>query len=287
MLIAQITDIHIGFDPKSRLELNKKRFRRTLQALLAQDPRPDLVVVTGDIADKGDVTSYQWFREEIQSLPFPVLLCLGNHDLRAGFREVFPETVEHDGFVQYVVDDYPLRFVVIDTLEEGRHGGGFCEQRAAWLEARLAEAPHRPTLLVLHHPPIDTGIGWMTIGAAEPWVQRLTDVVSRHGQVVGAICGHVHRTIVTSWAGTTLTVCPSTAPQVVLDLKPMNLDRPDKRPMIVEGPPGFGLHRWNGRRLVSHFIAVERHKVLARYTHKMQGFLRHLAEERAGTAGPH
>lgn len=287
MLIVQITDIHIGFDQKSRFEMNKKRFRQTVQAVRKLEPRPDLIVITGDIADKGDVASYEWFRQEIRQLSLPILMCMGNHDSRASFRQVFPDAAHEDGFIQYVVDDHPLRIVVVDTLEEGRHGGGFCEKRAAWLEARLAEAPDRPTLLVLHHPPIDTGIEWMTIGPAEPWVQRFTDVVSRHRQVVGALCGHVHRTIVTSWAGTTLTVCPSTAPQVVLDLKPMNLDRPDKRPMIAEAPPSFGIHRWNGRGLVSHFTPVQRYKILARYTHKMQAFMKHLAQERAGTAGPH
>jgi hypothetical protein len=82
-------------------------------------------------------------------------------------------------------------------------------------------------------------------------------------------------------------VCPSSAPQVALDLKPMNLDRPDKRPMIVEAPPSYGLHRWNGRALVSHFTTIDRHKILARYTQKMQAFMKHLAQERAGTAGPH
>lgn len=280
MLIAQITDIHIGFDVKSRFELNKKRLRHTLRALKQVEPRPDILLVTGDIADKGMVDSYRWFRQEMRSLPIPMVLCLGNHDLRDPFLQVFPETPGSDGFVQYVIEDQPLRMVVLDTLEEGRHGGGFCERRAAWLEARLAEAPHRPTLIVMHHPPIDTGIEWMTIGPAEPWVQRLTDVVSRHGQVVGTVCGHVHRTIVTEWAGAPLMVCPSSAPQVVLDLKPMNLDRPDKRAMILEAPPSYGLHQWNGKRLVSHFTAVERYKVLARYTDKMQGFMRHLAEER-------
>ena len=33
MLIVQITDIHIGFDQKSRFEMNKKRFRQTVQAV--------------------------------------------------------------------------------------------------------------------------------------------------------------------------------------------------------------------------------------------------------------
>ena len=80
---------------------------------------------------------------------------MGNHDVRETFRQVFPEVPTHDGFVQYVVDQGPLRLMMLDTLEEGRHGGGFCETRAAWLRRRLAEEPARATVIVfMHHPPV-------------------------------------------------------------------------------------------------------------------------------------
>jgi Icc-related predicted phosphoesterase len=103
---------------------------------------------------------------------------------------------------------------VLDTLEVGRHSGGFCETRAAWLAARLAEQPERPTLLVLHHPPIETGLSWMTENPDAAWVERLRAIVAGNGNIVGMISGHLHRVVVTQWAGTTLVVCPSTAPQV-------------------------------------------------------------------------
>jgi hypothetical protein len=55
---------------------------------------------------------------------------------------------------------------------------------------------------------------------------------------------------------------------------------PDDRPMIVEAPPGFGLHLWTGAHLVSHYAAVGNHRVLARYTDAMQPFLDQLTAER-------
>ena len=75
-----------------------------------------------------------------------------------------------DGFIQYAIEGFPVRILVLDTLEVGRHGGGFCEVRAAWLRARLDEAPDRPTLIVLHHPPIATGISWMTENPDADWI---------------------------------------------------------------------------------------------------------------------
>ncbi|HEX5776067.1 MAG TPA: phosphodiesterase [Caulobacteraceae bacterium] len=278
MLIAQLTDIHLGFEPDDPNELNRRRLDRAVAAVMAH--KPDLVLATGDLTENGDPPSYARLREAFAAIPCPVLATVGNHDLRDNFLAAFPETPVNEGFVQYVVEDWPLRLVVLDTLEEGRHGGAFCEARAAWLEARLAEAPDRPTLVVLHHPPIETGIDWMTIAPGEPWAERLAAVVSRHRHVVAVVCGHIHRQISCQWAGTTLIVCPSTAPQVTLDLRPMDPDRPDGRPLIVAEPPAYALHLWTGERLVSHLGRAEDDEVLARYEPKFQGFIRHLFDER-------
>ena len=281
MLVAQITDLHLGFDPGNPDEYNRQRLDQTLRTLVAMTPRPDLLLVTGDIADNGDDRdSYERFREAIAGLPFRVCPAMGNHDNRGVFREIFPDTPDADGYIQYVIDDLPVRIVVLDTLEIGRHGGGFDPVRASWLEARLAEAPERPTLLVLHHPPIATGLSWMTENPEARWVRTLKPIVAANPQIVAMVSGHLHRPIVTRWAGTALAVCPSTAPQVALDLQKMDPEHPDERPMIVADRPWFALHYWNGRELISHFDTAEDHEVLARYTTKLQPLVRMLMKEK-------
>jgi 3',5'-cyclic-AMP phosphodiesterase len=282
VLVAQITDIHLGFDPGNPDEYNRQRLDQTLRALTTMRPLPDLLLVTGDIADNGDDRdSYERFREAIADLPFPVCPVMGNHDNREIFREIFPGTADVGGYVQYAVDDFPVRILVLDTLEIGRHGGGFDDARADWLEARLAEAPGRPTLLVLHHPPIATGLAWMTENPEARWVRRLRPIVEAHPNIVAMVSGHLHRPIVTRWAGTVLAVCPSTAPQVALDLEAMDADNPDNRAMIVADRPYFALHYWNGEGLITHFDTVEEHEILARFSAKRQGLIRMLNKERA------
>lgn len=282
LLIAQITDIHLGFDRDDPAELNRRRLDRALGALVERSPRPDLLLITGDLAEDGnDGVSYARLREALAGLPFPVFMAMGNHDSREPYRRIFPDApAGEDGFVHYALEDLPLRILVLDTLEDGRHGGGFCEARAAWLAARLAEAPERQTLLVLHHPPIETGLSWMTENPEAEWAQRLRAVVERHSNVVAAIAGHLHRPVVTRWAGTVLAVCPSTAPQVALDLAPIDPEAPDGRPMIVADPPWYALHLWDGRHLVSHFDTAEDHEVIARYTPKLQPLVRMLDAEK-------
>jgi Icc protein len=279
MLIAQITDIHLGFQPDDPAELNRKRFDEVIETLLALNPRPDLLLATGDLTEAGTIASYRTFKALCDALPFPVLPALGNHDVRANFRTVFDTTPCADGFVQYVHDAGPLNIIVLDTLDEGHHGGGFDAARAAWLTTQL-EASAKPTIIVLHHPPIETGNGWMTEDLDAPWVRCLADVVRGQPHIIRLVTGHLHRAIVTSWAGTTLAVCPSSAPQVAMDFRELDPEAPDGRDMIVAESPGFALHYWTGRDLVTHFGAGGDHPVLARYNARMQPTVRHILGER-------
>jgi 3',5'-cyclic AMP phosphodiesterase CpdA len=250
---------------------------------MAMKPQPDVLLATGDLADTGDdQVSYRRLKSAISSCSIPVWFCMGNHDSREPFLKQFPDVPSADGFIQYAIEEFPLRILVLDTLEVGRHGGGFCETRASWLRERLAEQPDRPTLLVLHHPPIETGLSWMTEDPDAEWVERLRSVVEGQRQIVGMITGHLHRPVVTQWAGTTLAVCPSTAPQVALDLDVIDPDQPDGRPMIVADPPAYAIHVWNGDQLVSHFDTAEDHTVLARYETALQPLVQMLLAEKKG-----
>lgn len=283
MLIAQITDIHLGFDPDNPAEFNRKRLDQVLHRLGTMDPRPDLLLATGDLTDKGDADSYRRLQSALKQCPFPVWPCMGNHDDRENFAHVFADIPVVDGFVQYVVDEphWPLRLIVLDTLEPGRHGGAFCEARAAWLAERLAEKTDKPVVIVLHHPPIETGIAWMTTSPEAAWVRRLRETVEGADHVVAMVAGHIHRPILTGWAGVPLAVSPSTAPQVALDLREIDPAAPDNRPMIVADPPAYTLHYWNGRSLISHWDDAEDHVQLARYDASMQPLVRYLTEEHA------
>lgn len=280
MLIAQITDVHIGFDPNNDDELNQHRFRAVLKAVTDGPNRPDVLLLTGDLTDLGDHRSYQRLRDMIADCGVPCLPLVGNHDVRAAFHSVFSGFSDDDGFVQYVHDAGDVRLVIIDTLEEGRHGGAFCAVRAAWLDARLAEAPDQPTYIAMHHPPIACGIAWMDTDPEEPWVRRLSDVLARHPQVRGLMCGHLHRSVTAMWQGRTVAICSSSAPQVAADFTPIDGAQPDQRAMVVAENPAYALHRWNGRELVSFYMGTGEFSTLARYDAKMQPLVQHMEEER-------
>ncbi len=248
MLIAQITDTHIGFDRDNPGEYNMVRLAAVLDRLTDGPNRPDLLLMTGDLTEFGDAPSYARLADAVRGRPFPVWAMVGNHDEREPLLAAFPETPLADGFVQYALEFSGFRLLVLDTLEPGRHGGAFCEVRAAWLAAQLAAKPDTPTLIAMHHPPFESGIAWLDSDARETWIGRFARTVAGHGQIRAIVSGHLHRTIHTLWNGMQLTVCSSTAPTVGLDLRPIDADRPDGRAMIVDELPGYALHRWDGDR---------------------------------------
>jgi 3',5'-cyclic-AMP phosphodiesterase len=280
VLIAQVTDVHLGFDPGNPAEFNRKRLDQVLTYLHDGPNRPDLLLATGDLIDRGDAESYRRLENAFSACTFPVHFTLGNHDHRANFRAQFPDVGVADGFVQYAVELDGLRLLILDTLEEGRHGGAFCDVRAAWLHSELARKPDTPTVIVMHHPPVEVGIGWMNTHPAEPWVSTFADAIAGAAHVKGIICGHLHRSIVVPWRGTAVSICASTAPQVALDLRPIDPEAPDNRNMIIADPPAYALHWWNGRELVTHFDNADEHVMLAKFDAGLQPLVRSLIAER-------
>jgi 3',5'-cyclic AMP phosphodiesterase CpdA len=282
MLIAQMTDIHIGFDPDAKPEeLNRIRFRETLNRLLAAPNKPDMLVLTGDLTDRGDADSFDKIVAQLKDVPCPIYPLMGNHDSREEMLRVFPDcpTIE-GGFVQYAIEREGLLLLMLDTFEPGRHGGAFCETRAQWLKDQLASNPETPTLIFMHHPPVVSGIGWMDPGENEPWMVRLREAMEGHAQIHAIHCGHLHRPINTRFAGIPLSVTPSVAPLVSMDLREISPATPDSRALITTEPPTYALHRWDGQNLVTHYEKVSDWEVLAYYGPHLQPMIKEMFAER-------
>ncbi|WP_088310242.1 metallophosphoesterase [Novosphingobium sp. B 225] len=285
MLIAQATDIHIGFDRGNPDEANRVRLRAVLDRLNRGPNRPDLLLLTGDLTEFGDDESFAWLAEQTRACPFPVNAMVGNHDVehalgRETLLRAFPGTPSADGFVQGTRDLGGLRLVILDTAEPGRHGGAFCEARAAWLSDQLSSAPDRPTVIVMHHPPVISGIDWMDPPADAQWIQRFGASIRGHGQVIGILAGHVHRTIAASFQGVPVTICPSVAPRTALNFSPVDPEHADQRELITDELPAYALHRWHNGGLVSHFESVGSLTPLAHYDARLQPMIRGIMGER-------
>ncbi len=255
MIIAQISDLHVAEDGDfmRRLVDANAHLERAVTYLNGLTRRPDVVLATGDLTDHGRTAEYGLLTDILEQLEIPLFCIPGNHDERDAFREAFLPSAAYlpsDGPVQYVVDDFPVRLVAVDTIRAGHHDGEVDPARLAWLDETLAARPDVPTVVFLHHPPFKTGIWWMDcIGLAG--ASDLEAVVRRHPQVQRVLAGHLHRPIVTTWGSTVVSTAPSTTHQTRCDLDP------EHGPIIAAEPSMLDLHWWTGNQFVSHTTVFE------------------------------
>jgi 3',5'-cyclic-AMP phosphodiesterase len=259
MIIAQISDSHIRAGATAQPgDQSAVHLQQAIQHLAQLPAPPDVVLITGDCADNGSAAEYQRFRELLRPLTMPVYVIPGNHDDRANLLASVGTqgAAPMDGFVQYVVDAAPLRLIALDTNVPGHGGGYLCGDRLGWLEQRLAEAPDQPTILFMHHPPFPTGLApFDQIGLEN--ADALGAIVARHPQIERIVAGHVHSSMQRRFHGTIAMTCPSTAYQLLPDLK-----RPVGLAAIMD-PPACLLHAWGpASGLITYTSPIGAHSAL-------------------------
>ncbi len=214
MILAQISDTHITCDhPQAAARADD--LRCCIADINRLDPQPDAVIHTGDLTHRGRPEEFEAAGEILRDLRAPFYPAAGNRDTRAGMAAAlqrFALAPSAGGFVQYAVDPPPLRLIAVDTLSEASNKGEFCQARAADLAGLLERDRSRPTIVFLHHPPFDVE------AAADPFqfetrrgAERLGQTLAPFGQVIGAFCGHAHRTASGMIGPVTASVMPSVA----------------------------------------------------------------------------
>ena len=241
VLIAQISDLHIK--PPGALAYGRvdtaSALERCVAALNAFTPKPDLVVISGDLADTPTAEEYEYLKRLLAPLKLPFVGIPGNHDSRELMRAAFPRAAYAfpTGALNQSVEIGGLDLVLLDSSVPGRPHGELDAPTLQWLAATLASSPDRPALLFLHHPPFKTGIWHMDhqylLNAGE-----LAAVVKRHPRAQLIAAGHIHRAILTMFAGIQSTICPAPNHAVDLDLAEL------REPSFKVEPPAFHLHAW-------------------------------------------
>jgi 3',5'-cyclic-AMP phosphodiesterase len=201
--IVHLTDLHLtdrqdtilGIDPRERLDT-------VITSIKRHHADAACCVVTGDIADAAAPEAYRFAQERLSELPIPVVMTLGNHDLRAPFRQAFADAAATEGgFVQSMIDLGSVAAVLVDTLDEAQAGQGLvCGERLAWLDRVLSALAPKPVIIFMHHPPLSIGLAWF-----EPMLvangEEVMALISRHRHVVHVAFGHVHVNVSGVWRG--------------------------------------------------------------------------------------
>ncbi|WP_315721277.1 MULTISPECIES: phosphodiesterase [unclassified Bradyrhizobium] len=239
--IAQISDLHIK--APGRLAYRRVDTARALARCITElnrfEPKLDLVVISGDLADTPSPAEYDHLKDLLAELRIPFAAVPGNHDSRELMRVAFPDA-SHDhpsGPLNRHVELADLDLLLLDSSVPGHPHGEIDQASLQWLDAKLSARADKPALLFLHHPPFSTGIGHMDRqnlrNAAD-----LAAILTRHPRVQLIGCGHVHRAALTRFAAIPCTICPAPNHAVALDLAEM------QSPSFCIEPPAFHLHAW-------------------------------------------
>ena|SRR5689334_3525336 len=247
-LLVQLSDPHIGAtwaggDPVAGL-------RAAVESVRRLPDRPDAILMSGDLADNAADGEYELVRDLLAEIGVPVFVLPGNHDDRDRLRAQFDLPGAPGAPVQYAADLGPLRLLVLDSTRPGEARGELDSARLEWLDAELAAAPDRPTVLALHHPPVSTGIAaWDEIGLPVDDRRAFGEVIHRHPHVRRIVAGHIHRAMTGELDGRAVVAVPSTYVQGRLSFNSGELE-------TTPEPPGFGVHALLDGELASHVQAV-------------------------------
>jgi len=237
MLIAQISDTHVSVDlPEGVRRLDD--LRRTVTAINALEPQPDVVIHTGDLANRGREEEYEAAGSALAALRAPFYPVPGNRDDRARLRARFirwPCLVDGAPFVQYAVDSYPVRLLALDSQSGHSQKGDWCDVRAGALARALVACPQRPTAVFVHHPPFEVeGDPESFQFDTREGASRLAAALTSARQVLRLFCGHAHRAREVRLEG----IVASTMESIAVDLRQGDARHRESR------APRFQLHRY-------------------------------------------
>jgi 3',5'-cyclic AMP phosphodiesterase CpdA len=193
-------------DPDSNLLL-------LLSRLVSSGLRPDALLMTGDMADRGDASAYRRLHALVtpvaEELGCEVVWAAGNHDERTAMRTELGLAGSGGDPVTEVRWFGGLRVIVVDSTVPGKHWGEVPAAQLAWLSSELSTPAPEGTLLMMHHPPLPTVLD-LAVTVELRGQSGLAEVL-RGSDVRGILSGHVHHPSFGTFAGIPVAVASSSA----------------------------------------------------------------------------
>ncbi|MTE11386.1 metallophosphoesterase [Nocardia aurantiaca] len=202
VLLAQLSDTHFNMGAR-----NVERAERVMAFLAELPQRPDAIIVTGDIADEGDIEEYQQARAALAA-DLPVLILPGNHDDRVNMRSVFFPGTEGSGPINQYYRVNGVTLALLDSSIPGKPEGLLEDETYDFLTDLLVSTPDDDVVLVaMHHPPVAVQSTVVDpIRLINP--ERLAEIVAGDDRIAAVLTGHVHAGLMTQFAGKPLIVAP-------------------------------------------------------------------------------
>lgn len=240
MIIAQISDTHLELNTPDA-DQRIADFERTIAAINALDPAPDVIVHTGDIVHNGRQEEYARAVSILAKARMPVYVLAGNKDNRANLLAAFSThgyLAADSDFIDYAVERFPVRLIAIDTLSQSSNKGDFCLARAGRLIDLIDAEGTKPIAIFAHHPPFEVTVGPDPLNfETREMMLRLRQILQNAFRVVASFSGHVHRPAEGSIGNIPATVVPCIATTL----------RKGEYPTYMKKRPIYYVHRFDPR----------------------------------------
>ncbi len=206
MKIVQISDLHLddidrtpyGVDVWAHAEW---AIDRALQA------RPDIVVITGDIAlSMGNRATYTETVELFNRLDCEWHLIPGNHDDRALFPEIFGE---HYARPDDVATTHEVPMIFLDSAD-----AVITDTQLHRLDHTLKRLGSARRIVWIHHPILTGFHRYMDADYRLQNAEEVRDLLARDGGETFVFCGHYHWEHTCSYQNIVQYTTPSTYVQI-------------------------------------------------------------------------
>jgi 3',5'-cyclic AMP phosphodiesterase CpdA len=221
--LLHLSDSHLmgGPDPLYGAIDSEARLVQLFEEVRASGIRPEAVIFTGDLADKGEAQAYAKLRAIVDpacaAMGARVIWAMGNHDNRAHFRAGLLDQPGDDSPVDHSYYVNGLRVITLDTSVPGFHHGELSEAQLEWLADQLETPAPDGTILALHHPPVPSVLDLAVL--VELRGQAALAAVLRGSDVRAILAGHLHYSTTASFAGIPVSVASATCYTQDLNVK--------------------------------------------------------------------
>ena len=156
MNVLHISDIHYrsnypGGNPYedmlSSMDSSFERMKTVITQVMTVSSI-DLIVITGDICDEGSASDYALLKKYFDSLAIPVIVTIGNHDIRSAFYRGWCREEKDEPYLMTMRMN-GINWISFDNSLHGKANGYVEETRLLWLEQQLQK--NSSSIVLMHH----------------------------------------------------------------------------------------------------------------------------------------
>lgn len=203
MRIAHISDFHLPNKPGQSVNdaLPDANLVEAVATLKKQTPKPELIVLGGDLLDDGQKGKYETIADLFKDFQVPVQTVLGNHDDLKNLKKssLVEKGRNYPGYGSF--DHGKVHLILLRTAGTGKSYGHLDEEQLLWLSEDLSENRAKPVLIFMHHHPIDSDIPWLDNMKLQNADAFWEIVPPYSNNVLGVFFAHLHIQISTAIRG--------------------------------------------------------------------------------------